>query len=43
VFLATGAFWDNYAPDARAPGDIAQKDFRGWAGITLVALFGKYE
>ena len=42
VFKTTGTFWENYAPDALAPGNIAQKDFCGWTGIAPVALFWEY-
>ena len=43
VFKATGTFWENYAPDALAPGNIAQKDFCGWTGIAPIALYREYE
>lgn len=33
VFTKTGTVWENYAPDALAPGKPAMKDFVGWTGI----------
>jgi hypothetical protein len=33
VFASTGTLWENYAPDALAPGKPAMKDFVGWTGI----------
>ncbi len=33
VFQKTGTVWENYAPDAPAPGRPAKSDFVGWSGI----------
>lgn len=38
VFLKTGTVWENYAPEAFAPGDPAKPDFVGWTGIGPIAL-----
>ena len=38
VFDETGTLWENLAPDARQPGDPAQPDFCGWAGLGSVAI-----
>lgn len=36
VFAQTGTVWENYAPDADAPGCPAQPDFVGWTGIVPI-------
>jgi hypothetical protein len=33
VFTRTGTVWENYAPDALAPGKPAKRDFVGWSAI----------
>ena len=33
VFQKTGTVWENYAPDAVAPGQPAMSNFVGWSGI----------
>jgi neutral trehalase len=38
VFEDTGTLWENLAPDARRPGEPAQPDFCGWAGLGSVAI-----
>ena len=38
VFEDTGTLWENLAPDARQPGEPAQPDFCGWAGLGSVAI-----
>ena len=38
VFEETGTLWENLAPDARQPGDPAQPDFCGWAGLGSAAI-----
>jgi hypothetical protein len=38
VFEETGTLWENLAPDTRQPGDPAQPDFCGWAGLGSVAI-----
>jgi hypothetical protein len=38
VFEDTGTLWENLAPDARRPGEPAQADFCGWAGLGSVAI-----
>jgi hypothetical protein len=42
VFLATHTFWENYAPDSLAPGNIARPDFCGWTGLAPIALFHEF-
>ncbi len=38
VFSETGTFWENYAPDSIAPGQIARPEFVGWTGCGPIAL-----
>jgi hypothetical protein len=38
VFEDTGTLWENLAPDAQRPGEPAQADFCGWAGLGSVAI-----
>lgn len=38
VFQDTGTLWENYAPDAAAPGDISRPEFVGWTGCGAIAL-----
>ncbi len=38
VFRDTGTFWENYAPDSVAPGQIARPEFVGWTGCGPIAL-----
>ena len=33
VFQKTGTVWENYAPDAIAPGKPAKPDLVGWTGL----------
>lgn len=42
VFRNTGSIWENYAPDAMAPGKPAQKDFVGWSGIGPILYLLEY-
>lgn len=42
VFEQTGTLWENYAPEASAPGNIAKKDFVGWTGLPPVAVLFEY-
>lgn len=42
VYQATGTFWENYAPDAAAPGKPAKPDFVGWTGIFPILYFLEY-
>ena len=42
VFQATGTVWENYAPDAVAPGKPAKPDFVGWTGIVPILFFLEY-
>jgi glycogen debranching enzyme len=37
VFEDTGTVWENYAPEAPAPGDPAKPDFVGWTGLPAIA------
>jgi glycogen debranching enzyme len=43
VFANTGTLWENYAPDAIAPGDPAKKDLVGWSGITPILVLLEYK
>ncbi|HEY3887874.1 MAG TPA: trehalase family glycosidase [Caulobacteraceae bacterium] len=42
VFKSTGTFWENYAPDAVARGNIARPDFCGWTGLAPIALYHEF-
>lgn len=47
VYRRTGTIWENYAPDAPAPGVHADgkpvaKDFVGWSGIGPIKFFLEY-
>ena len=34
----TGTLWENYAPEAAAPGNAAQPNFVGWGGLGPIAV-----
>jgi len=42
VFEDTGTVWENYAPEAPQPGNIAKNDFVGWGGVPPVAVLLEY-
>ncbi len=47
VFGTTGTIWENYAPDAAAPGRhtsgaLVQRDFVGWSAIGPIMYFLEY-
>jgi hypothetical protein len=42
VFRSTGTIWENYSPEATAPGKPAQKDFVGWSGIGPILYLLEY-
>ncbi len=42
VYRATGTFWENYAPDAYAPGNESRSDFCGWSAIFPITLWHEY-
>jgi hypothetical protein len=42
VFEKTGTVWENYAPEAAAPGDPAKGDFVGWTGLPPIAVLYEY-
>ncbi len=42
VFLATGTFWENYAPDATDRGDNSRPDFCGWTGLAPIAIWREF-
>jgi hypothetical protein len=42
VFQQTGTIWENYAPDAAAPGKPAKNDFAGWSGIGPILYLFEY-
>lgn len=38
VFRHTDTLWENYAPDAAAPGQPAKNNFVGWTGLTPISI-----
>ncbi|HOG46192.1 MAG TPA: trehalase family glycosidase [Anaerolineae bacterium] len=38
VYEQTGTIWENYAPEAAAPGNPAKRDFVGWSGLPPIAV-----
>ena len=38
VFLDTGSFWENYAPETAVPGDPAEREFIGTTGLSTIVL-----
>jgi glycogen debranching enzyme len=42
VFQKTGTVWENYAPDAIAPGKPAKADLVGWTGIVPILFLLEY-
>ncbi|MCR9078513.1 MAG: hypothetical protein NXH78_05380 [Hyphomonadaceae bacterium] len=42
VYRDTDTFWENYAPDAFAPGDESRPDFCGWTAIFPITLWHEY-
>lgn len=38
VFQQTDTFWENYAPEAPAPGAPAKPHFVGWTGLSPIAI-----
>ena len=42
VYEKTGTLWENYAPDAVAPGQPAKPDFVGWTGLAPILLLIEY-
>lgn len=42
VWKDTGTVWENYAPEADAPGQPAKKDFVGWSGLGPIAVLLEY-
>ncbi len=42
VCALTQTLWENYAPDAVAPGNRAKKDFVGWTGLSPIAILLEY-
>ena len=42
VYERTGTVWENYAPEAAAPGKPAKGDFVGWGGLGPVAVLLEY-
>jgi len=42
VYRETGTFWENYAPDALAPGSQSRADFCGWTALAPIALWHEY-
>ncbi len=42
VFRTTGTLWENYHPEATAPGNHAKADFVGWGGLGPIAVLLEY-
>lgn len=42
VYRDTGTFWENYAPDAFAPGNESRSDFCGWSAIFPITLWHEH-
>ncbi len=42
VFRDTGTVWENYAPEAAAPGKPAKPNFVGWSGLGPIAVLFEY-
>ena len=42
IFAKTGTVWENYAPDAAEPGNMAKRDFVGWSGIGPILFLLEY-
>jgi hypothetical protein len=42
VFKTTGTIWENYSPEAVAPGQPARGDFVGWSGIGPILYLLEY-
>ena len=42
VYRNTGTFWENYAPDAFAPGNESRPDFCGWSAIFPITLWHEF-
>ena len=38
LFLETGTFWENYAPESASPGDPAEREFIGTTGIATIVM-----
>ncbi len=38
IFERTGTFWENYGPEAAAPGQPAEPDFVGWSGLSPISI-----
>ena len=42
VFNETGTLWENYAPEAMAPGNPAKGEFVGWTGLVPISVFFEF-
>ena len=42
VYEKTGTIWENYSPEAIAPGNQAKPDFVGWSGIGPILYLMEY-
>jgi hypothetical protein len=42
VFIKTGTFWENYAPDTVAPGNQSRPDFCGWTALVPIAIWREF-
>jgi len=38
VYKNTQTVWENYAPESKAPGSLAKKDFVGWTGLVPISV-----
>lgn len=42
VFIETGTFWENYAPEKAARGSYAKDKFVGWTGLVPISMLIEY-
>jgi len=42
VYKKTGTIWENYSPDKPSQGNIAQRDFVGWSGVSPILYLLEY-
>ena len=42
VFVKTGTFWEDYAPEKAAQGNLAKDNFVGWTGLVPISILIEY-
>ena len=42
VFVETGTFWEDYAPEKPAQGNLAKDNFIGWTGLVPISILIEY-